>query len=156
MEPMSQAQAWAVLECARGQGVRTRLDGRGGSVVVRSLPAGVVYPYNYGYVEGTRAEDGEELDVFVLGPSRPPATRLRVEVVGAVAFADRRGDDPKLLAVPAGWAGREPVAAAAARVAEFLRRYKDDAEPRRVGGAVGQEAALSLLAAARRRGGGEA
>ncbi len=31
----------------------------------------IVYPVNYGYVPGALSEDGEELDAFVLGVSKP-------------------------------------------------------------------------------------
>lgn len=32
---------------------------------------GLVYPINYGYVEGTLAADGDEQDVYVLGTDEP-------------------------------------------------------------------------------------
>ena len=150
----------AVIECARGQAERTRLDAAGRSVSVRALPEGVRYPFNYGYVEGTRVDDGEEIDVFVLGPALPPGSRLRVVVVGALAFADRRGEDPKLLAVEAvardggGPAPAAQVVAAAAAVASFLRRYKSAAEARTIGGLIGREEALELVARAQRRAAG--
>lgn len=32
---------------------------------------GYVYPVNYGFIEGTKAPDGEELDAYVLGISKP-------------------------------------------------------------------------------------
>lgn len=145
----------AVIECALGQGERTRLGAGGRPQVVRPLPEGVRYPFNYGYVEGTRVADGEEIDVFVLGPARPPGSRLLVEVLGAVAFSDPRGEDPKLLAREVAADGgpaapaQEAVAEAAAAVADFLRRYKSATEPRTVGGLMAREAALSLLAGAR-------
>ena len=31
----------------------------------------MIYPINYGYVEGLFAEDGEEQDVYILGPDKP-------------------------------------------------------------------------------------
>lgn len=149
-------QEWAVIECARGQTARTRLTADGRSVHVRALPDGVRYPFNYGYLEGTRVDDGEEIDVFVLGPGRAPGSRLAVAVVGAVAFADGRGDDPKLLAVAVGGGRSEgaapsalAVASAAEAVADFLRRYKSPHEPRTVGGLVPEAAALGLVARAR-------
>lgn len=142
----------AVIECTRGQTMRTRLDAEGRSVDVRALPAGVRYPFNYGYIEGTRVEDGEELDVFVLGPARAPGTRLDVVVLDALAFHDPRGDDPKLIACAAQDADSAPdVAGAAALVAAFLRAYKRETEPRTVGGLVGPAGAARLVEAARRR-----
>jgi inorganic pyrophosphatase len=147
----------AVIECARGQADRTRLDAAGRSVVVRALPEGVRYPFNYGYVEGTLVADGEEIDVFVLGDARAPGSRLDVRVVGAVAFEDWRGDDPKLLAVEVAAASGDgdgpplsALTAAAEAVAIFLRTYKSAEEPRAVGGLIAREAALELVALARR------
>ena len=32
---------------------------------------GFIYPVNYGYVPGTLAEDGEEIDAYVLGKFEP-------------------------------------------------------------------------------------
>ena len=32
---------------------------------------GFIYPVNYGYVPGTFAEDGEEIDAYVLGEFEP-------------------------------------------------------------------------------------
>lgn len=32
---------------------------------------GFVYPVNYGYIENTKAPDGEEIDVYVLGIIKP-------------------------------------------------------------------------------------
>jgi inorganic pyrophosphatase len=151
----------AVIECARGQADRTRLDAAGRSVVVRALPDGVRYPFNYGYVEGTLVADGEEIDVFVLGDPRAPGSRLDVRVIGAVAFEDRRGEDPKLLAVEvaAGEGDGPPlsaVSAAAEAVAAFLRTYKSTEEPRAVGGLIARDAALELVALARRTAAGQA
>ena len=34
----------------------------------------MIYPINYGYVEGVMAEDGEEQDVYVLGTDAPLET----------------------------------------------------------------------------------
>lgn len=51
-----------------------------GKVVVAKIdrPAGTkhpkhdfIYPINYGYVPGTKAPDGKELDAYVLGVSKP-------------------------------------------------------------------------------------
>lgn len=145
-----------MIECARGQTARTRLTRDGRTLEVRALPDGVRYPFNYGYLEGTRVDDGEEIDVFVLGPARAPGSRLAVAVVGAVAFADGRGDDPKLLAVAVDGTDRQggtppaaALASAAAAVADFLRRYKGADEPRTVGGLVPEALALGLVARAR-------
>lgn len=48
----------------------------------------MVYPLNSGYVPGTRAPDGSELDVYVLGPNTPVA-RVAARVIAVI----RRRDD---------------------------------------------------------------
>lgn len=56
----------------------------------------IVYPLNYGYVNGTRATDGQEVDCFV-GTADP--TAAAGELVGVILTTDhRKGDrEAKLL-----------------------------------------------------------
>ena len=48
----------------------------------------IVYPINYGYIEGLMGGDGEEQDVYVLGPAEPLAT-----FTGRVIAVIERADD---------------------------------------------------------------
>ena len=47
----------------------------------------VVYPINYGYIAGLMGGDGEEQDVYVLGPGEPLAT-FRGRVIAVIERAD--------------------------------------------------------------------
>ncbi len=59
----------------------------------------IVYGVNYGYVSGTSAPDGEELDAYVLGVEEPLGRILGV----CIALIHRLDDDDdKLVVVPAG------------------------------------------------------
>jgi inorganic pyrophosphatase len=60
---------------------------------------GFIYPVNYGYIPGTQAPDGEELDAYVLGVFEP-----RHEFTGeCIAVIHRFNDqDDKLIVVPEG------------------------------------------------------
>ncbi len=59
----------------------------------------IVYGMNYGYVSGTSAPDGEELDAYVLGVEEPLERFLGV----CIALIHRLDDDDdKLVVVPAG------------------------------------------------------
>lgn len=60
---------------------------------------GLVYPVNYGYVPGTTAPDGEELDAYLLGVFEPVD-----ELTGkCIAYIHRTNDDDdKLIIVPEG------------------------------------------------------
>lgn len=50
--------------------------------------AGLIYPINYGYVEGLLAGDGEEQDVYVLGSSEPVS-----EYSGVIVAVINRSND---------------------------------------------------------------
>ena len=58
---------------------------------------GFVYEVNYGYVPGTQSADGEELDAYYLGVSRP----LHTAEGKCIAIIHRlNDDDDKLVVVP--------------------------------------------------------
>lgn len=59
------------------------------------------YPINYGYIPGVLGGDGEELDVYLLGVTRP-VTRYRGRIIGIVYRADDVED--KLIMAPEGMA----------------------------------------------------
>ncbi len=73
---------------------RIRLD--------RMLFTATVYPYDYGFLPGTLAEDGEPLDALVLGdlPTFPGCV-ICVRPVAVFWMHDEMGPDAKLLCVPA-------------------------------------------------------
>ena len=62
--------------------------------IVAPLPS----PFNYGSIPGTRADDGDPIDVLVLGPRLSIGTQLTVPVRAGVRFVDADRDDPKLIA----------------------------------------------------------
>ena len=63
----------------------------------------MTYPADYGYVEGTLAEDGDPLDALVLVADPTfPGCRIRVRTIGVFHMADEKGPDEKLLCVPLG------------------------------------------------------
>ena len=78
-----------------GQTVTLTIDRPLGS---RHPQHGFVYPVNYGFVPGTLAPDGAELDAYVLGVWKP----LTVFSGLAVAVIHREDDDDKLVVLPKG------------------------------------------------------
>jgi inorganic pyrophosphatase len=51
--------------------------------ISRILPVGMSFPYDFGSVPGTRAEDGDPLDVLVLGPAPTfPGCLVTVRLIG--------------------------------------------------------------------------
>ena len=97
-----------VVETPRGSQAKFKYDPETGAMMLsRPLPAGVVYPYDWGYIPSTRAADGDPIDVMVLwdGVSFPGVVLpsrligvLRVEQAGAAPGQRERND--RLFALP--------------------------------------------------------
>jgi len=105
----------------------------GGIVLDRRLFTAMVYPADYGFVEGTLAEDGDPLDALVL-VSDPtfPGCRIRVRTIGVFHMEDEKGHDEKLLCVPLGDPAFERVFdihdvqnELRDEIEHFFQRYKD-------------------------------
>jgi inorganic pyrophosphatase len=92
------------VEIAAGSRNKYEYDPRLGAIVLdRRLFTAMTYPGDYGFVEGTLAEDGDPLDALVL-VSEPtfPGCRIRVRPIGVFHMSDEKGPDEKLLCVPLG------------------------------------------------------
>jgi len=85
-------------------------DDLGGIVLDRRLFTAMSYPADYGFIEGTLAEDGDPLDALVL-VSDPtfPGCRIRVRPVGVFLMTDEKGPDEKIICVPPNDPTWEPV-----------------------------------------------
>jgi inorganic pyrophosphatase len=56
-----------VIETPKGSPNKLAFESRYGTFVLKGvLPAGAVFPFDFGFVPSTRAEDGDPLDVLVL------------------------------------------------------------------------------------------
>src|SRR5207302_6551084 len=82
----------------------------GGIVLDRRLFTAMTYPADYGYVEGTLADDGDPLDALVhVSDPTFPGCRIRVRTIGVFHMEDEKGPDEKLLSVPVGSPAFEPI-----------------------------------------------
>ena len=69
-------------------------------VLDRTLYSSVHYPCDYGFIEGTLAEDGDPLDVLVvIAEPTFPGCVVRARPVGVLDMLDEKGHDYKILAV---------------------------------------------------------
>lgn len=75
----------------------------------------ILYPINYGYVPGIIGTDGEEMDAYIYGISKP-LHRFTGTVIAAVHRRDDNED--KLVVAPTGMMAYEPQIADAVRFAE--------------------------------------
>lgn len=87
----------ALVNSYLGKTVDIKIDRPIGSVHPRY--ADLIYPVNYGYIQGVLGGDGEELDVYLLGVDMP-VKEYRAEIVGIVHRHDDVED--KLVAAPEG------------------------------------------------------
>lgn len=92
----------AFIEISQGSSIKYELDKDSGVVVVdRFNYTAMVYPYNYGFVPGTKAEDGDPMDILVIStyPVNPGCV-IPVRPIGMLEMEDEAGIDTKILAVP--------------------------------------------------------
>ena len=86
----------------RSDPIKYEFDKDTGCIFVdRYLYTTMFYPCNYGFVPQTLADDGDPIDVMVVGrmPVIPGAI-LRARPIGVLLMEDEAGGDEKILAVP--------------------------------------------------------
>ncbi len=75
----------------------TKLEYAGGGYK-RTFSSPIPTPFNYGFIQDTRGDDGMPLDVVILGGKLSTGARLDVSVVGRVRFIDDSIRDDKYIA----------------------------------------------------------
>nr|MCU0976961.1 inorganic diphosphatase [Steroidobacteraceae bacterium] len=85
-----------------GVPVKYELDKESGVLRVdRFLHTAMFYPGNYGFLPHTLSEDGDPVDVIVVGVVPVvPGVIIRCRPVGALLMKDEAGPDEKVVAVP--------------------------------------------------------
>src|SRR3954463_6659053 len=67
LAPFENDSLMVVIETPKGSPNKLAFEPRYGTFVLKGvLPAGAVFPFDFGFVPSTRAEDGDPLDVLVL------------------------------------------------------------------------------------------
>jgi inorganic pyrophosphatase len=90
-----------VIEIPAGSKNKYELDKRSGILKLdRVLYSSVVYPANYGFIPRSYCDDGDPLDVLVLGQEPvAPLTMVFVRPIGVMHMRDQGKADDKVLAV---------------------------------------------------------
>ena len=127
----------AIIEIPQGgEPVKYEMDKASGAIFVdRFLHTAMFYPGNYGFIPHTLADDGDPMDIMVVGPTPVvPGAVIRCRPIGALIMTDEAGGDEKVLAVPAdqlhpfyrgveSWRGLPTILTE--QIAHFFQHYKD-------------------------------
>jgi inorganic pyrophosphatase len=93
-----------VVEIPRGSRNKYEFDERAEVFRLdRVLSSAVFYNFDYGFIEGTRADDGDHTDaLLVIDEPTFPGCRVWARPVGALEMRDDKGADYKILCVAEG------------------------------------------------------
>jgi inorganic pyrophosphatase len=154
-------QVVVVVEVPSGTRNKYEVDHVSGKIYLdRTLFTATVFPLDYGYIEGTRSSDGDQLDAFVAVEEPTfPGCNIRCRAVAVMWIAHARSREPKVLCVPANDTRNEWRTLADIpkhlrdETAHFFSVYKDvgPGESPRVVSWQGRAAAAAVIRAARKR-----
>ncbi len=116
-----------VVEIPRGSRNKYEIDEATGAIKLdRVLYSSVHYPTDYGFIPGTRAPDGDHLDVLVIVEEPTfPGCVVRARPVGVLKMHDEKGEDFKIIAVPVADPRFEGVDALSAVHPHWLREIEN-------------------------------
>jgi inorganic pyrophosphatase len=91
----------AVIEIPKGSTNKYELDKETGLLRLdRVLYSAVYYPADYGFIPRTYCDDGDPLDVLVLGTEPVfPLTIVEARAIGVMRMRDEKGIDDKIVAI---------------------------------------------------------
>ena len=92
------------IEIPKGERNKYEVDHATGRIRLdRMLFTSTRYPADYGFIEDTLGGDGDPLDALVLLEEPTfPGCLITARVIGMFEMTDEKGDDAKVLCVPAG------------------------------------------------------
>lgn len=92
------------IEIPKGSRAKYEYDPKSGRIRLdRVLYSSVVYPADYGFIDGTLSGDGDPLDALVVVevPTFPGCV-VPARPIGTLNTRDKKGKDEKIIAVPVG------------------------------------------------------
>ena len=90
-----------VVEAPRGSRLKMKYEPElEATVWGHPLPVGLEYPYDWGFVPSTLADDGDPLDALVISQEPVhPLTLVEARAIGVMRMRDEKGIDDKIVAV---------------------------------------------------------
>jgi len=162
LEPFADDCVMVVIETPKGSPNKLAFDPRYGTFVLKGvLPAGAVFPFDFGFVPSTRAPDGDPIDVLVLMDAPVfPGCVVPSRLVGVIE-ADQTENgkterNDRLLAVAANSAAHRSIrelrdlsADLVTQIEHFFKSYNENKGKRfEVKGKAGKKRAQALVKAA--------
>ena len=91
----------AYIEIEKGSNIKYEYDKNKKELAIdRILDEPFVYPYAYGFIPNTMAQDNDELDVLIITDKNLKNDKYYdVFIIGALVMEDEKGMDEKILAV---------------------------------------------------------
>jgi inorganic pyrophosphatase len=121
-------QQQVIIETPRGSRNKYKYSQETGRMKFsKVLPEGMMFPYDFGFIPDTKAEDGDPLDVLVLLEDATfPGCHVTARPVGVFWMEDDAGPDAKILCVPAGdprWEQVEDMADLPAHLVDEIEHF---------------------------------
>jgi inorganic pyrophosphatase len=93
-----------VVEIPQGSRNKYEFDEKAGVMRLdRVLSSAVFYNFEYGFIDGTRADDGDHTDALILlAEPTFPGCHVTARPIGGLRMRDDKGDDFKVLCVALG------------------------------------------------------
>jgi inorganic pyrophosphatase len=122
----------AIIETSKHARAKLDYDPESGYYKLHDvLPEGLVFPFNFGFIPSTLAEDGDPLDVLVITDAVLPSNCfLTVRLLGVIESEERLKQKQKahrndrLVGVPSG----DPAAASLASIHDLRPEFLDQIE----------------------------
>lgn len=96
-----------IIETPKGSSCKYSYDKKTASfMLAKMLPVGMVFPYDFGFIPGTKGEDGDPLDIIVISEMHTfPGCRMKCRIIGCMKASQKEKDGKKVrndrfLAVP--------------------------------------------------------
>ena len=91
----------AYIEVSKGSRNKYEYDPKSNFLFLdRVLHSAVFYPYNYGFIPQTLCDDGDALDVLIMGSEAlVPGSMAHIRPISYLIMEDEKGQDEKVLAV---------------------------------------------------------
>jgi len=87
----------AIIETPKGNNVKYDYEPESGFFFLKKmLPAGMVFPYDFGFIPATKGEDGDPLDVIVISEFTTfPGCKIECRLIGSIRARQQETKDKK-------------------------------------------------------------